>query len=429
LNAQAPTTTTAGFFATLFRCRAGEGWALALSFAYFTLLLASYYMVRPLRDGLVAGLDSREIKYLASLVFFTMLAIVPVFGWLVSRVRRQVLVPAVYAFFALNLVGFAVAFALRPDEPNVARVFYVWVTVFNMFVVSVFWSFMADVWREEQARRLFGVIAAGGSLGGLVGPPLTRALVHDVGVAGIALLAALTLAGTLGTILLLERRAADPAAPLARVRLNEPVGGAILAGLTRLVRSPFLLGIAALIVLGSTLGMFVYIEMARLVGAQYATAAARTAFFADRDLLVNMLAFVLQFAIVGRLTSWFGVRTTLVATGVLAVAAFTMLGLAPALGALVFANVVLRATEFGVAKPARDMVYTVVDAETKYKVKNVIDTAVYRGSDMTSSWAHGAIAAAGVGLVGFAWLSVGLAGVLALVCWAVGTGYRRRGGL
>jgi AAA family ATP:ADP antiporter len=426
MNAQAPTRTNP--VATIFRCRPGEGWALFLSFAYFTLLLASYYMVRPLRDALAAGIGAEHIKYLASLVFVAMLLIVPVFGWLVARFRRGVLVPAVYAFFVLNLLGFAALFAGRADDPNVARVFYVWVTVFNMFVVSVFWSFMADIWREEQGRRLFGVIAAGGSLGGLVGPVLTKSLVADVGISGIAVMSAVCLAATLFAILGLERTVRGTSV-LSRAKLDEPIGGAIFAGLTRLVRSPFLLGIAGIVGIGALLGMFVYIEMARLVAAEYATPEARTAFYSQRDLWVNGLALVFQFVIVGRLTTWFGVRTTLAATAFLGLVAFAGLGMAPALATLVIVNVVQRAAEFGVGKPSRDMLYTVVDAETKYKVKNVIDTVVYRGSDMASGWVHGAIAALGVGLVGFAWLSVALGGLLVAIAWGVGTGYRKRGGV
>jgi AAA family ATP:ADP antiporter len=426
MNAPAPTSSNP--LATLFRCRPGEGWALALSFAYFTLLLAAYYMVRPLRDALGAGIGADKIKYLASAVFVTMIAIVPVFGWLVARVRRRVLVPALYAFFVANLVVFALFFRSDPDDPSVARVFYVWVTVFNVFVVSVFWSFMADIWREEQGRRLFGVIAAGGSLGGLLGPVLTRNLVANLGTPGVAILAAAFLVATIGAILLLEASTQGRAAS-AHSRIDEPVGGAILAGLSRLVGSPFLLGIAAIVVVGNLLGMIVYIELARFAGSVFTTAAERTAFYSQRDLWVNALALVFQFLVVGRLTTWFGVRTTLVLTTLLAVVCFVGLGLAPMLATLVIVNVALRSTEFGIAKPARDMLYTVVDAESKYKVKNVIDTAVYRGSDTASSWAHGAIAALGVGLVGFAWLSVALATAYVGLAWAVGSGYKRRGGV
>lgn len=405
----------------------GEGYPLALSFTYFALLLASYYMIRPLRDALGAGVGAHEIKYLSTAVFVTMLLIVPVFGWLVARIRRNLLLPLVYGFFVLNLVGFAIAFRAAPDDAWVARVFYVWTTVFNLFVVSVFWSFMADLWREEQGRRLFGVIAAGGSLGGLVGPMLTRALVDDLGLAGVALASAGFLACTLATIVLLARYA-GPASTLARARLDEPVGGAILAGLARLVRSPFLLGIAALLLVGVTLGMFVYIELAGYVRSAYATAAERTAFYSLRDLAVNALALVLQLVVVGRLTSRFGVRTTLLATATIAVASFAAVGLAPSLLALAVANVALRACEFGLAKPSRDMLYTVVDAETKYKVKNVIDTAVYRGGDAASGFVHAAIVAGGVTLAGIGGIGVVLSCALLALAWAVGTGYRERGG-
>jgi AAA family ATP:ADP antiporter len=407
--------------------RPGEGRALALSFCYFALLLASYYMIRPLRDALGAGSGAATIKYLATAVFVAMLLIVPAFGWLVAHVRRTRLLPLTYGFFALNLAVFGVLLALDAEDPWIARVFYVWTTVFNLFVVSVFWSFMAEVWREEQGRRLFGVIAAGGSLGGLAGPLLTKALVGSVGTAGIAFIAAGLLAGTVVTIVLLSRHLRDDGATGAP-RLDQPVGGAVLAGLSRLARSPFLAGIALTVALGSLLGMIVYIEMARLAGAMYATAAERTAFYSQRDLWVNGGALLLQLLVVGRFSSRFGVRVTLTGTALLAAVVFAGLALAPVLGVLVAANVVLRSTEFGVGKPNRDMLYTVVDPETKYKVKNVVDTVIYRGSDMASSWIHGALVAAGATLATLAWLAASIGLGLAAIAWGVGTGYRRRGG-
>lgn len=408
---------------------ARENRRLALSFSYFALLLASYYMIRPLRDAFGAGSGSATIKYLASAVFVAMLAIVPVFGWLVAHVRRARLLPLTYAFFVVNLAAFGVLFAIDPENPWSGRVFYVWATVFNLFVVSVFWSFMAEIWHEEEGRRLFGVIAAGGSLGGLGGPLLTRALVGTVGTAGVAFIAAGLLAGTVVMIVLLARDARDSAGTdAAAPRLDEPVGGPMLAGLSRLVRSPFLLGIAALVAFGSLLGMIVYIEMARFAGTLYATAAERTAFYSQRDLWVNGASLVLQFFVVGRLTGRFGVRPTLVgAIGAVSVA-FLALALAPVVGMLVFVNVALRATEFGIGKPSRDMLYTVVDPETKYKVKNVIDTVVYRGSDAASTWIHAALVAAGATLGGLAALAAVIAAGLAGIAWGVGSGYRRRGG-
>ena len=429
-----PASTTAalplvGRLGALVRMRPGEGVALALSFAYFYCLLAGYYTIRPLRDSLAAGLGSDEIKYLSTSVFFVMLAIAPLFGWLVARVRRRVLVPSIYAFFAVQLFGLSLLLDARPHDPNVARGFYVWVTVFNYFVVAVFWSFMADVWREEQGRRLFGVIAAGGSLGGLTGPWLTGTLVERVGNDGIALLACGFLCATLVAIVLLERHVQREEGAGSRLRSDEPVGGAILAGLTRLARTPFLLGIAAIVGIGSLLGMFVYIEMARLVAEQFPVPEARTQFFAQRDTWINGLAVLLQFFVVGRLTSWLGVRTALVLVALFALGSFAAVAFAPVLTTLVVVSVLQRALEFGVGKPARDMIYTVVDVETKYKVKNVIDTAVARGSETVSGWTHGAFAAAGLGLSGIAGVACLIACGLVAIAWSVGTGYRRRGGL
>ena len=405
----------------------GEWRRLALSFAYFALLLASYYLIRPVRDALAAGSGAASIKYLATAVFVVMLAIVPVFGWLVARVRRSLLVPLTYAFFAANLVVFAVLFRLDPDAVWTGRVFYVWTTVFNLFVVSVFWSFMADIWREEEGRRLFGVIAAGGSLGGIAGPLAARSLAGSVGTAGLTLIAATLLAATIVTIVLLgrERRGA-PAGAAAQP--DEPVGGAILAGLSRLVASPFLLGIAALVALGSLLGMIVYIELAKAAATEFATAAARTAFYSERDLWVNGASLVLQLFIVGPLAKRFGVRPLLAGTAALALAAFAGLAAAPLAGALLAVNVLLRTTEFGIGKPNRDMLYTVVDAETKYKVKNVVDTVVYRGSDVLSGWVHAALGLLGLTLAGIATVAAAVAAALVAIAWAVGTGYRRRGG-
>ena len=411
----------------------GETRRLALSFTYFALLLASYYLIRPVRDALAAGLGAGQIKYLASAVFVVMLAIVPVFGWLIARVPRSRLLPGTYLFFVTNLVAFAAAFHAAPDNVWSARLFYVWTTVFNLFVVSVFWSFMADIWREEQGRRLFGVIAAGGSFGGLVGPLIARLSVGSVGTEGLTLLAAGLLALTVVTIMRLTRdarRAAEGSAatdkPLAR--LDEPVGGAILAGLARLATSPFLLGIAALVALGSVLGMIVYIELAKSAATAYATAVERAAFFSQRDIWVNGGSLFMQLLVVGVLSTYLGVRRTLVGSAAIAAVAFTALVMAPLTGILVAVNVVLRVTEFGIGKPNRDMLYTVVDEETKYKVKNLVDTVVYRGSDVLSGWIHAGLTAIGLSLAAIAGVAMLIAMLMMAIAYGVGTGYRNRGG-
>jgi ATP:ADP antiporter, AAA family len=411
----------------------GEARRLVLSFAYFALLLASYYLIRPVRDALAAGGGAATIKYLSAAVFVVMLAIVPVYGFLLARVRRSLLLPLTYGFFTANLLCFAELFHLDAENLWTGRVFYVWTTVFNLFVVSVFWSFMADIWREAEGRRLFGVIAAGGSFGGLLGPIAARQLVVHVGTSGLALLASALLASTIAIALLLMRDArarleADGVTGERSKTLDEPMGGEILAGLSQLAASPFLMGIAGLVALGSLLGMIVYIELAKAAAAQFATAAERTSFFSERDLWVNAASFFLQLVAVGPLAHRLGVRPILFGAGLLAAMTFAGLTVLPTMGLLVTANVILRTTEFGFGKPSRDMLWTVVDAESKYKVKNVIDTVIARGSDVVSGWIHAALTAIGLGLMGIAAIGAGIGLAIALIAWAEGTGYRRRGG-
>jgi AAA family ATP:ADP antiporter len=405
--------------------------ALALSFTAFTLLLASYYVLRPVRDALAATVGADSIKYLSSVVFIVMLLIVPVFGWLAAHVPRPRLVPGLYAFFIVNLGVFALAFGRDPGTGGLgnwlARAFYVWVTVFNMFAVSVFWSRMAEVWSEPQGRRYFGWVSAGGSLGGLLGPVLARVLAANVAISGLVWISAGLLLGSLIALSGLARPAGDQPTEESVVRV-EPTGGALLEGLWLIGRTPFLAGIAALVSLSSLLGMVVYIEMARLVGAAYSSAVTRTEFYATRDLWVNLGAFVLQLFVVGQVTRRLGVGPALVASGSVVFVAFVALGLTPTLAVLTLVSVVLRCAEFGLAKPARDMLYTVVPPAAKYQSKNVIDTAVYRGSDMASGWIQSMVGRLGVGLGGWGWIAAVLSVVLAAIGAQVGRDYRRRGG-
>ena len=409
----------------------GPSGALALSFVSFMLLLASYYILRPLRDALAATLGADSIKYLSSAVFLVMLIIVPLFGWLVARVPRPRLVPGLYAFFVLNLVVFAVAFGrygiTGAEGAWLARVFYVWVTVFNLFAVSVFWSRMADLWSEPQGRRYFGIVSAGGSLGGLIGPLLAHALAENVAISGLVWISAALLTGA-GIGLGSFTHSSAKAPPVASNTTLEPTGGAVLAGLWLICRTPLLAGIALLVCLGSFLGMIVYIEMARLVASTLPTAEQRTAYYSERDLWVNSISLVLQFFLLGQLARRLGVGAALVISGAVVLVGFVMLGADPTLSMLTAVSVILRCAEFGLAKPSRDMLYTVVPIAAKYQSKNVIDTALYRGSDMASGWIQALIGRMGVGLAGWGWIAAALTVVLTAVAALVGRAYRRRGG-
>jgi ATP:ADP antiporter, AAA family len=405
--------------------------ALVTSFLSFTLLLACYYILRPVRDALAAKLGADSIKYLSSAVFVVMLGIVPVFGWLFARVPRPRLVPGLYGFFIVNLGVFAFAFDRYGGDGDMgawwARAFYVWVTVFNLFAVSVFWSRMAEVWNELQGRRYFGVVSAGGSLGGLIGPLLARTFVANVAISGLVWISAALLTGALIALSLLERPSAVTA-PAPSVNVGEPTAGAVLEGLRLIGRTPFLTGIAVLVSLGSFLGMIVYIEMARLVATAFPNALERTTFYSTRDLWVNSGAFVLQLVFLGQITRRLGVGPALVGSGGVVLAAFLALGLDPTLATLTGVSVALRCSEFGLAKPARDMLYTVVPPAAKYQSKNVIDTALYRGSDMASGWIQSLIGRLGVGLGGWGWIAAAVTVVLTTVAALVGRDYRRRGG-
>ena len=401
----------------------GEGARLWVSFLAFFLLLTAYYMVRPVRDSLAAGLPKGEIQHLALIVFGVMLAVVPLFGALVARLRRRVLVPLSYAFFTLNLLVFAWIFLDQAALLWAGRVFYIWITIFNLFVVSVFWSFMTDTWNREQSGRLFGIVAAGGSLGGLAGPMLTTGIVERLGLSAVTLVSAVILSGVLGCILWLvhETRGSTPTGEEA------PVGGGLLAGLTLLLRTPFLLGIAAMVLLSSVAGMIAYNEIARMVKATYATPEARTVFFSTWDFIINLTALVLAF-LFSRVSRRLGVAGTLVLCAVLGTVSFVFVVFAPSLLMLAQTNCARRAVEFGMFKPARDSLYGVADAESRYKAKNAIDTAVYRGGDVLGAQLHGLLSTAGMGLAPMAMVATAVAGLMAAVAYATGRGYVTRGG-
>ncbi|MBC7982735.1 MAG: MFS transporter [Candidatus Obscuribacterales bacterium] len=403
-----------------------ERLTLALSFAYFLLLLASYYLLRPVRDGLISGLGTDQVKFLSVVVLISMLAITPLYGALMARFPRAKLLPAIYAFFVVNLLVFAVVFAVPQYSAWATRGFYVWVTIFNMFVVSVFWSVMADIWREEQGRRLFGVIAAGGSLGGLLGPSLAQVFAQRLGHSGLTVIAALLLCGAIVCLLLLGRIARPDA--IKKGPSTQAFGGSSWQGIILVLRSPFLLGIAALVIIGSVVAMFAYIETGRLVKELVATPEARTAFFARIDFWTNVVALILQAIVTGLLTKRFGIVAPLVGLAVVSCVSFVALALSPLLFVLAITNVARRASEFGMGKPGRDMLYTVTTPEEKYLAKNVIDTVIYRSGDVLGSWLHTGLIAIGLTLVGISWLAAAALIGAIFVALAVVRGYRTRGG-
>lgn len=391
--------------------RSGEGRAVACAFLWFFCVLASYYVLRPVREamGIVGNVKDLTRLFLGTLA--ATLVLTPVLAALVSRLPRRRFVPIVYRFFALNLVVFWLF--LRGDgiAPNVARAFFVWTSVFNLFALSVFWGLLADLFRREEGARLFGVIGAGGTLGAIAGSFVTAALVERLGIAALVLVSAGLLELAVRFIGALVRARGDSPANDRQERVPE---GGVLRWLPALLRSRQLLAIVGYMLLFSFTSTCVYFEQARIVKAAIATSAARTALFARMDLAANLLALVIQAFAVARVLRRLGVGGTLVLLPLLTLAGFFALGASPTLAVLVVFQVLRRAADYGVAKPAREVLFTVLPRDEKYKAKSFIDTFVYRTGDALGAVVDGLLPGSALGLLavavplGVAWAGTSL---------------------
>ncbi|MCY1196947.1 Major Facilitator Superfamily protein [compost metagenome] len=415
-------STLRGRAAQALGIRAGELAPAACGFAFFFFLFCGYFMLRPIREtmGIQAGVD--QLQWLFTATFVAMLAVVPLFGWLSARVPRATLVTWVYAVFALTMAGFAVLLHLRPGSVWAARTFYVWLSVFNLFVVSIAWSLMADVFRMDSAKRLFALIAAGASAGGLSGPLLGGLLAGALGPAGLLLLSALLLTATLPLKRWLLRWRAATREDTAPDDMARPIEGAVLAGISRIFQSPYLMGISLLVILLATLSTFLYMEQARLVAHAFPDTAQRIRVFSTLDFAVQALSLLSQVFITGRVAARLGLRFLLTAVPLAVAAGFLVLAAYPVFGVLAAAMVLRRVGEYALIKPGREMLFTAVPPEDKYKTKNVIDTVVYRAGDAASGWVK-----AGVDMLGYGAALIALLGAAcALGAAAVGYGLGKR---
>jgi len=367
-----------------------ESPAFLWSFLYFFLLLTAYYVLRPVRDALGS---TQNLQWLFSGTFVVMLLLQPIYGALVSRFPRRVFLPVVYAVFIACLGFFYWAF--HYDFGWRSAAFFIWVAVFNLFAVSVFWSYMADVFRNEDARRLYGYIGVGGTLGGFLGPIITRSLVNQVGVANLLLVSASLLTLCLLCIVKL--------APFARAREIErnghddeqAMGGSILAGLRLIWQRPLLRAMAALMFFGVGVGTLLYNEQAAIARTAFDTAEARTSYYAMIDLAINLTTISVQMLLTRFLLVRFGIAPLLLIPAGLILLGYCVLAAAPLPLLVAIVQVLTRSGEFSLAKPARETVYTRVDRESRYKAKAVIDTVVYRGGDVVFVWTHKLLASVG----------------------------------
>jgi AAA family ATP:ADP antiporter len=395
--------------------------ALLWSFAYFFFLLAAYYVLRPVRDEMGIAGGVRNLPWLFTATFVVMLAVVPVFGAMVARIPRRRFIPLVYHFFVANILIFWLLLTFKIAMTDTAKVFFVWISVFNLFAVSVFWSFMSDLFASEQGKRLFGFIAAGGSAGALLGPTIAVWLAEPIGRANLLLIAALLLEFAVLCAMRLESAAqtlkAETPSSEAAVPREAALGGSWIAGLMMVARSPYLAGIALWVALLSLAGTFLYFQQASIVSALTDDPNKRTAIFAQIDLAVSLLTITVQFLATGKLIRRFGAGPAAAFLPLVFAGGFLMLALTPMLWVVIAFQAMQRAANFAISNPAREVLFTVVSREEKYKAKYVIDNVVFRGGDAASGWLFHALRSLGMELnaislatvpVALGWLALAL---------------------
>jgi len=408
--------------------RPAEVSGLLAAFAYHFLLFTAYYILRPIRDsmGVTGGVENLDDLFGWTLV--GMIAAVPLFGWISGRFRRAQFLPWIYLFFGAQLIAFWALFTAQEDDAGTARVFFVWVSVFNLFVISVFWSFMADLFNKEQGKRLFAFITAGASVGAMSGSAITSFLAESVGEVNLLLVSAAMLISTIFLMRSLLGWSGRQAAAGERFE-ERAIGGNPFAGLKRVLTSPYLGGIAAFVFLMAAVNTFLYLQQAELLSIHYPDGAARTAFLGRIELSMSIITLLLQLFAVGRLTRRAGVATMIVVVPLFVVAGFLLISLSPTLATLVAVFVARRVGQYAIVRPCREMLYTTVDRESKYKAKNVNDTLVYRTSDFVVAKGHDAIVAAfGASLSGIALVGAGVAALWAAVAFGLGRAHERMAG-
>ena len=430
MSAASSDATQSGLIYRVLGPKRQEYVAAAWSFVLFFCILSAYYSLRSVRETMAVEGGIQNIPWLFSGTFTVMLFAAPIFGWIASRFPRRRFLPWVYGFFVINILlfwaGFSWAIANEQDYVWTGRAFFVWLSVFNLFVVSVFWSFMADIWSKEQGRRLFGFISAGGSIGAMLGPLATGMLVVPLGFRNILPMAAMLLVfAAIGVIQLrrwVESEHVDDRQ--LTVASTKPLGGSPLAGISHVMQSKYLGGIVLQSVIASLMGTALYVFMAQLVGEAYPDVDERTRFFALVDSATNALSFAGQLLIVRHVVRRWGIGTSLSFLPIVSLVGFILLAINPVLATVAALQVVRRSLGFGFSKPTTDMLYSVVTPEEKYKAKNFVDTAVYRGGDLIGIWAVRLMAP--LGIIGISLVMVPFAILWFLNAKFLGRSYVRR---
>ena len=408
--------------------------AVAWSFLYFFCIMSAYFMLRSVREAMAIVSGVQNIPWLFTGTFTLMMMATPLFGWIASRYPRRTFLPWVYYFFISNILIFFAVFSYAQANSLsliwISRAFFVWLSVFNLFVVSVFWSFMADLYTKQQSRRLFGIISAGGSLGALLGPLLTSVLVIPLGFKNLLPISALLLFLSVNCVYRLRRwvrHGETENQSAGTVEFDNAVGGNAFAGFTLVVQNRYFVAIAMALLCANFLGGYMYMYLAQMVSDEFQDTDRRTQVFAFMDAAINGMSFVAQLLIIKHSVKNLGIGWTLSLLPILSVIGFAVLAINPTFVVITVFHVVRRALGFGFSKPTNDMLYSLVTPEAKYKAKNFIDTTVYRGWDVVSTWtisSLGTIGGIGMSVIAMICVPVAIAW-MAIVRW-IGGEYGRR---
>jgi ATP:ADP antiporter, AAA family len=382
--------------------------ALGWCWLYISSVLASYYILRPIRDqmGVAGGVNNLQWLFTGTLVVMVVLNIP--FSALVKMLPRRQFIPLTYRFFAVTILAFGAAlqFATPEEAVWIGRFFFIWISVFNLFVVSIFWAMLVDIFTSEQGKRLFGFIAAGATIGAIVGSAVTASLAQTVSQPFLLLGAALLLEVSIWCVRRLSRLSVKLSDRPHPERSEVPIGGTVLAGFIKTLRSPYLLSIGIFMLLYAVTSTLLYFDQASIVSRSFTERGAQTAFFATIDLAVNVLTLVTQIFLTGRIVRWLGVGMALALLPAMSMLGFGLLAVLPALGVIVGFQVLRRAGNFALTRPAREILFTVVPREDRYKAKAFIDTAVYRTGDQVGAWSYALIGGLGWGATQAAVLAV-----------------------
>ena len=414
------------FFQILSKIKEREIKAVIFSFLFVVVLMTAYYILRPVRDAMASDWTDAEVSLLWTLNFFISAGIVALYGAAVSKFRFRLLVPTMYGIFALSFVIFYFLGSISEDRILIDKAFYVWVSVFSLFHISIFWSFMSELFTKEQSGRLFGIIAAGASIGGLIGPSITAFFSVSLGIDSLMLIGSMMLLIPIPIIFYLQllkttdlNNGTSDLPPT-----NQPIGGNPIAGFKMLFSNPYLISIALFIFLYTGISSFVYFELKNLLSDL--SRPERTMIWAQMDLAVNVLSISMGLFVTGRIVSRFGMSVTIALVPVIVCIGLLVLAISPLLGVVMILQIVRRAGNYGVTRPAREMLFTLVDRETRFKAKPVIDIVAYRGSDMLMAWLFtGLTQGLGLGLAAVAAIGAGIAALWSLVGIYLGRWFER----